>query len=291
MSFYKNIQAFTLNTNIDISKLKDLSLIKECGPYDLESIGWSSILNDGELVYSASGALLVQLQIDKKQIPSSLIRKKVTERVQKLKEQGQGKVDKKEVTEEIRKELAKNAHVNSSYINAYIDNKNKYLVIDSSSAKSVDLFIEYLRIALDDELDIDIIEPNFNVIELLTSWLVEKTAPEPFEIEDSCVLTDLAEGSSTTYKKQDLSSEEIDQNLGMGKVVNSLKINWHERLSFNLTGDFKIKGIKASSDVNEAISQSLGEDDSVQAVFAASMIIMVEDFAELLEDLKKQGSK
>jgi recombination associated protein RdgC len=287
MSWYKNIYAFKLNSKISEDSLKGLEKIVEMRDLEFDKIGWSTILDDGQLYQKASSSFLVQLQVDKKNIPSSTIKVKVDERMKELKEQGE-KPKKAEVKEVIKLELAKNALVSSSFIQGYFDNKNSLLVINTSSAKQADLFVEEARKKIED-LDIDIIEPDFDVGDLLTKWVKNKEADEPFEIEDTCVLTDINSGSTSTYKKQDLSSEEIEKNISFGKAVSSLRLNWHERILFTLDNDFKIKQVKPDSSVGEGVSDEVGDDDSEHTMFVASMSIMVEDFAELITDLISKG--
>lgn len=291
--WFKNIFAFKLNEeqydDTEFQGQLEDKKIKPCGKNDLESFGWTPIFDDeDELFQKVSGAYVLKFKQEKKNIPNKVVQERLKNRIKEhFKETGQkpNREEKDNFKEAIILEMAQTAFVESSYINGYLDFKNKYLVIDTSSAKNADAFLSLLRESVG-SIDVDILEPEYDVVDKMTSWLSEGSATDPFELEEGCVLKDMmGVGSKITADKHALDVEEIQKHIEEGKKVEELDLNWHERINFRLCSDFKIKKIKFQDVVSESVAEELGESDDQYAVYAASMYIMVEDFAEMLTDL------
>lgn len=293
--WFKNIFAFKLNEEQYDDKefqgqLEDKQ-IKPCGKNDLESFGWCPIFDDEEELYQkVSGAYVLKYKHEKKNIPNKVVQERLKKKIKEhIKESGQkpNREEKDNFKEAIVLEMAQTAFIESSYINGYLDFKNKYLIIDTSSAKSADAFLSLLRESVG-SIDVDILEPDFDPADKMTEWLSEGSATDPFELEEGCVLKDtMGLGSKITADKHALDVEEIQKHIEEGKRVEELDLNWHERVNFRLCSDFKIKKIKFQDVVNESVEEELGESDDQYAVYSASMYIMIEDFAEMLTDLLK----
>jgi recombination associated protein RdgC len=296
MNWFKNIFVLTLEKDIDKNLLSNLKEITPIPASAVEHKGWANDYNDSQHLYSEiNGCYFIQLQKQKKQIPSSLIKKKLDARVAELKLEGQEKIDKKSLKLDIISVLARDAYVNSKNITAYIDNKNKIIVIDTSSPTIVDEFIALLRKDIG-ELKISIVQPDYNISELLTRWVSNKSAVEPFGLGNSTVLTEFDTGSQSTYKNQDLTSDEVLGNIDQGKLVTQLDLNWHERFTFSYSSDFKLSKIKASSIIKDLVDENLGdsseltkEDRDIEANIV-SMTLMTSDFKQLFDDILKLGS-
>jgi recombination associated protein RdgC len=287
--WYNNLFAYKLNNVVseqEIKKIEDHK-IKEIGKSEKEVSGWDYVLEESDLYVKVGNAFLLNFRTDKKNIPGGIIKQKVKERIKKLKAQGVEKPNKKEVKEQIENELLKDAFYNTKEVLGYIDNDNKLLVINSNSAKDIDAFIDFLRDETG-ELDLDMIEIDFDITETLTDWLIEKQAKEPFELGEDCTLNDSLSGSKAKLSRQDLSSEEIDILLKSGKKVSEVNLEWEERVSFNLTNEFKIKQIKPKPVIGELLSEEVGEDESAYTAYVTSMTIMLADFAQLIQDLLKE---
>lgn len=285
--WYNNLFAYKLNTKItkeSFTTIEDFRM-PVCGADDKEVKGWNEIFESDGLINELSPQVYqLKLRIDKKNIPASTVKNKVNERIKKLKEQGVEKINKKELKEQVEAELTRVAFVVSKEIYGYIDNKNQLLVINSNSSKDIDLFVDLLRNSVK-ELDIDMIEIEFDITEVLTEWLQNKEAKEPFVLGDNCVLTDSIGGSKASLSQQDLKTEEIEILINSGKKVSEVNLTWEERVSFSLNNKFQIKKIKPLSVIGELIKEELGEDEDEQTAHTASMLIMVSDFAQLLKDL------
>jgi recombination associated protein RdgC len=288
--WYSNLYAFKLNTKINEDSFKEIENFKipKIGEVDREVHGWDSVIDDGELHVKTGGSFMLNLRIDKKKVPSSTLKNEVKKRVKKLEAQGGEKINKKAVKEQVEAELMKVAFVESKEIQGYVDSTNKYVVINSNSSKDIDLFTDLLRETLNNDLDIDLIEVDFEITEVLTTWLTEKEAKEPFELGEDCTLNDSMTGSKASFSRQDLSSDEIDVLITSGKKVSELALSWDERVDFSLSNEFKIKKIKPKAVIGELLEEEVGEDKDAYTAYVTSMFIMVEDFSQLIEDLLKE---
>jgi recombination associated protein RdgC len=293
--FYKNIFVYKLNEEkIEESKLQGLleeRKIVPCNLRDLKKEGWDEVLPGGdELFVKASGAFIVKMKTEEKVIPAVII-KEMTEKKIKATMKATGeklsKDDKENIKENVIFELASKAFIKPSYMSGYVDFKNKLLVVDASSPSKADTFVSLLRETLG-SLDAEILEPESDVVQKSTGWLNGSTLELPFKMGEGCTLKDFGgEGSQIVVSKQDLKDEEIKNHLNHGKMVDKIDLQWHDRVNFTLTSDFKIKKIKFSDVVTEQIKEDLGEDDDNYSQFVATMFMMIEDFAELINDLKK----
>lgn len=295
MNWFKNIFVVKLEQEVKKELLLNLKEITPIPASAVEHKGWANDYNHSSNLYTEiNECYFIQLQKQKKQIPSSLVKKKLDARVAELKLEGQTKIDKKSLKADIISVLARDAYVNSKNITGYIDNKNKIIVVDTSSPTIVDEFISLLRKDIG-ELKASIIQPDYNVSELLTRWVSNKSANEPFGLGNSTVLTEFNSGSQSTYKNQDLTSDEVIGNIDQGKLVTQLELNWHERFTFSYSSDFKISKIKASSIIKDLVDENLGDSSDLpkeerdMEASIVSMTLMTSDFKQLMDDILNLG--
>jgi recombination associated protein RdgC len=286
MLWYKNLYAFTLEEEITAQQLSELQPISPAPNTAMFNSGWCSVLSDGLLFQEVSGAYFLALQVDKKSVPSNNVKVEVKKEISRQLENGVEKPNKKEIKEAVVKRLAEGCIFKTSYVRGYIDNKNKLLVVDSTSANDIDLFTSSLRKALG-SLKINLFQPDIDIVKEMTSWAAEKSAPSPFILGAECSLIDIETGSATTYKKQDLSSEEISYNLENGKVVSSIRLDWADKLTFVIDDKLQIKSIKTKEFIDEQVEDTIGEDNHEATLFSVAMLIMKENFAELLGDIER----
>ena len=296
MFWFKNIFAFQLDEAIDESALESLTRISEASSSSMLNIGWTNELNDDALYQVVENSFFLKLQIDKKSVPPANIKIETEKEIKRQIDSGIEKPNKKEIKENVTKRLAEKVLFKTTFVRGYIDNKNKLLVIDSGSQGIVDQFTAHLRKSLG-TLKISMFDPEINIVELMTGWLSEQKIPNPFGAGEECSLVELETGSKTKYTNQDLFTDEIQTNLENGKVVSALKLDWHERFMFSINEKMQIKSIKTLDAIEEQVNDDAGESGGSpeekeahkRNLYIASMILMKEDFAELLRDLQKLG--
>jgi recombination associated protein RdgC len=294
--WYSTISAYKYNDKFNISEEEFLEKLKEhkiepCGKSSLKTIGWDPLLidDDSTLCIKASGAYLLKLKIEEKLIPSAIVKEETEKEVSKREKQSGNKLsksDKNDIKEGIIAKMKAQAFVKSSYIYGYLDVKNEKLVVNGSASKA-DIFTNYLRNTLG-SLDVEILEPDFELNTVLTDVLLDPSKFKKFDIGYECKLKDFLDGRATiTAKDQDLFSDEIKDHVTSGKQVESLALVWEKRISFKLNHEFKITGIKPLDIIKEQADESGGESTDAYSKIVSNMFIMVEDFNELIDDLLK----
>lgn len=299
MAFFKNLFAFKLNEseiNEDkiIEKLEKFRIVP-CGRHDEKSIGWDDYLDDDDsIAFKVSkGIYLLNLKIEEKNVPASVVAEKIKERVKALIKNGEEYPSKKELKsmkEEVKHDLLSQAFVKPSFIIGYLDFKNGLLVVDAASPGKADKFNSFLRDSLG-SLDIDIINPEKDVSEVMGEWLRNKKAERPFEIGNSCMFKERSgESGKISVSQHDLTTADIIKHLDNENIVEKMDIVWQKRVSFSLNSAFRISKVKFLDIVNEQIEEELGESEDKYAILKATMEIMTGDFSEIIRDLQKSFS-
>jgi recombination associated protein RdgC len=271
------------------SSLKEKE-IKHCGPSDMSTIGWEQLLDgdDTSFVLKASGAYLMTLVVEEKDIPSSVVNEELKNRSKEIEKREGRKLKKKEkddLKDNIIAKMKPHAFVKTKRIQGYLDLTNKKLVVNTSSAKVGDLFTSFLRDTIE-KLPIAIYGQEIDIAHKLTQYLREEKDPEKFAFGYECNLKSMdAEGAKITAKNQELFTDEIKNHIESGKVITDVELTWQERIRFKVDNTFKIKSIKPLDIVQQTISDDLGESVDEYAMMVANYTVMVEDFNEILLDL------
>ena len=84
-------------------------------------------------------------------------------------------------------------------------------------------------------------------------------------------------------KRQDLTSDEIQQHLEVGKQVTQLSLGWQDKLSFVLDDKMGIKRLRFEELLQDQAEQDGGDDDLGQQ--DASFLLMMLTFKEFLPAL------
>lgn len=289
---FKNFVIFNIKDvkEEDINKITKMKNLKELSSKLTENKGFTNYLyGSNEVVQKVNKKFFfLKFKEEKKDVPNSVVNEILKEKeLAYFQENGKplSSKEKKAIKEEIIHSLLPNAFIKTSYTEGYIDLKNNYLVLNVSGMSKAEKFIAELKQHFD--FSFSIVEPNIPLSDIMTNWVKENKIPDPFAIEDFCSLYDPVSAGTTDYKKQHIEekNEELLKNLENGKVVKSIKINWHERISFVLTDQLIVKSISYSDSFEENINENLGESSDEYALFNATMTILCEDIAELFQDL------
>lgn len=244
--------------------------------------------NDDKVYHQINNLYFLKIRHEKKDVPSSVLKETVKEKQKEVEQRNGQKLTKKELKvlkDDVLAMLLPKAFIKTTYQEFVIDTKENLLLINTSSLSKADEVISFLKSYCD--IEIEVISPTFDIISKLTHWTKENKAEDPFELDDFVSMTDISTGGITEYKKYALSeyADEIKGNIDGGKVVNSLRINWHERIAFTLNDKFIIKQIKTLDSFEENIEETLGESDDEYDQFHTTMTIFVADICEIINDL------
>ncbi len=290
--WFKNLSIYRLNQRFEHSAEELAERLAEfafqpVGRTEQVTRGWVAPLPGGEsLVHAAGGQFLVCLQEESRLLPAAVIRETLDERVAEREEAEYRKLGRKEknrLKEEITLELLPRAFTRSKRLYAWIDTRNGYLVVDTSTWRQAEELTELLRACLG-TLPIQPLATDSNPQPIMTDWLVKQSEPADVELGDEAVFEDPQnEGAEVRCKRLDLHSGEISAHIKAGKLVRRLALTWDERMSFVLDADLSIKRLKFLDVVQEGNEDYTPE--SAAERFDADFSIMTLELGRFLPRL------
>lgn len=288
--WFKQIQLFHLSTNFkiqasDINNRLEPFAFQPCLPSMPSSMGWISPIDeeDAPLTRGMNGCYMITLQIEDKILPATVVSQALKEKVKQIELNEARRVRQKEkmtYKDELVHTLLTQAFTKLSTLHAYIDTRNKWLVLNTISASKTDLFISMFQKAFGECVDrLDIIKPSA----LLTHWMKKKEYPEVLEIGKSCVLQDPEQQNRIVKcQQQDLFASGIQSLLHEGFDVTQLELCWQDRINFTLADDFSLRGVHLAGDDVKDMTDSF---ETKQEKFDSDLIIMIESMSGVFGDL------
>lgn len=250
-----------------------------------KSVGWVPPRADGGLfVESVNGQLIMRFMAEARQVPASVVRSRVDEMVSELEAttgRKPGKKERRELKEQAFAELLPNAFPRKRATWVWIDREKRRLIIDSTSAGTVDDIIT----ALVKLVDGFVVEPQKTVMHpsaAMACWLEDQCAPGDFDIGKACDLKSIDETKAVVrYKNHSLLIHEVEAHIATGKFPTSLDLEWDGRVSFTLTNDLKLKKISFSDGVLEqSKAQGQRADD-----FDGNVVMATSEIGQMLDEL------
>jgi recombination associated protein RdgC len=285
---FKQLQLFKLEGNFQpemiLAQLEALPF-KPCLPSMPASAGWvSPIDEEGEpIARTINGCTMICLQIEEKILPASVVGLALKDKVKKLETAEDRKVRKKEklsLKEDITQTLLQRAFVKLTRLYAYIDNRNKWLMLSSVSPSRTEFFVSAFKKSFGDVLStIEVTKPS----SILTQWLKDQDYPNVFSVEKSCVLQDPGQQNRVIRcQQQDLFAGSIQALLKDGCEVIQLGLCWHDRLNFVLADDFTLRSIRLAED---DLADMKEDTEGARQQFDAELFMMTEMYTGLMNDL------
>jgi recombination associated protein RdgC len=288
--WFKHIQLFEIKFLINSSpaslaeKLEPLAF-NPCLPTMPTSMGWVSPIDEDHspLARGLNGCIMICLQIEEKILPASVIAQTLKEKMKHIELTEGRKVRQKEklsYKDEVTHTLLPRAFSKFTRINAYIDTRNKWLILNSTSPAKTELFMSMFKKTLGDDIAaIEVIKPS----SITTQWLKAKDYPAAFSIEKSCVLQDPSEQTRMIRcQQQDLFDASIQALVKDGCEAIQMGLCWHDKINFVIVDDFSLRNIRLTDD---DIAEIQDQMESKQQKFDADFIMMTEMFAALINDL------
>ncbi|MFM7010975.1 MAG: recombination-associated protein RdgC [Betaproteobacteria bacterium] len=266
------------------------------------SRGWVSPRNDGSLLYSQNGHLLIALKVEEKLLPSSVVSEAAQERANNIAdEQGYqpGRKQMKEIKERVVEELMPRAFTRSRTTFAWIDPINGWFVIDASSQSKADEVIEHLRHSLD-KFPLKPLHTQLSPTSAMADWLAGGDAPDGFTIDRDVELQAVGEEKAkVSYKHHTLEGYQIKEHLIAGKLPTRLALTWDDRISFVLTEKMEIKRLafldllKEQAEKNAKYADEQFDADFALMTGELSRFIpkLIDALGGELIDLAEQGCK
>ncbi|MEE9326636.1 MAG: recombination-associated protein RdgC [Cocleimonas sp.] len=285
---FKFEKKFTLNAE----ELHEALLKKpfaSCSATQRESMGWVPPLGSGEsLTHSSNKNILLTMARQERLLPATVIKEALQEKVEEIEAKDSRKVsarEKKELRENIEHELLPKAFTRTQKIDAWIDPKNGWLILNTPSTPRAEAFTKLLRTTLG-TLPVSLPDSEVSPATAMTQWLTDCKLPEPFLLGFECELKNQGDDKGTAvFKQHNLTLDEVQTSLQAGKFVSKLAIEWDEKISFVLSEDLQIKKLKFL-DVLEEQRQD-NDPQTHEEHLDIEFALMTGETAQMLVDLMK----
>lgn len=289
LRIYRFTQPFEL-TPEELEPLLAAHAFQPCGRQDLTQYGWvSPIGGDSDLfTHVSNGNIMLCAQRQDKIIPGSVIKEAMQDKIDAIEQRDARKVYKKErdqLKDEVLLDLLPRAFTRTRRIYGFIAPKEKLLLLDTSSATQAEEFLGHLREALS---TLPVIPPASKNVpaDVMTHWLTEQHAPEPFVLDRECELGNPLDTSNVIRcKGQDLDAEEVQQLLEAGKRCTKLAVIWKDSIRCVIHEDLSLKRLKFEDVLIEQANESEAESRAQQ--FDQDFAVMALELTALCKDLFK----
>ena len=260
--------------------------LQPCGPFDMQSRGWTHVNNLKRYVHTTHGHHLIALGVDRKLLPASIIRQVALERAADL-EQRQGfpvgRRQMRELKERVTEELRARALTRRTITRAWIDPQHGWFVIDAAGAARAEELVETLRDTLG-SLPVQLLDVERSPQMSMASWLMLGDAPLRFTIDQDLELQSIDKTKATIrYARYPLDGKEIRAHLQSGMYATRLGLTWNDRISFVLTEKLQIKRLDFL-DISKEKTDSDGEI-SAEEQFELDFILMAGELSKMLSEL------
>lgn len=290
--WFKNLLVYRIKPDTRLKpdgveeKLKAHAL-QPCGGFEMESRGWVAPLAEERYLHSLERQWLIQLGVNHKLLPGSVITQTAKERAAKLAQKQEHPVGRKQmrdIRERVIEELMPKALSRRRTLGAWIDPVHGWLVVDTAADKKADELLESL-IGAGIDLEARRLDCQQSPSAQMTLWLSSGKVPAPFTIDQDLELKAAGESRATVrYVNHPLEGKEIRDHIAGGKSATRLGMTWKNRISFVLTDQLQLKRV-AFLDLLRNETQSQAEDAEEQ--FDIDFALMTGELAAMLADLAK----
>ncbi|WP_462379313.1 recombination-associated protein RdgC [Pseudomonas sp. Marseille-QA0892] len=296
--WFRNLLVYRLTQNVSLdADTVEAALAtkpaRPCASQELSTYGFVAPFGkgpDAPLVHASQGFLLISTRKEERILPGSVVKDAVKEKVDEIEAEQMRKVYKKErdqIKDEIVQAFLPRAFIRKSGTFAAIAPEQGLILVDASSPKKAEDLLSTLREALG-SLPVRPLSVKVAPTATMTDWVKAQEAATDFYVLDECELRDTDEdGGVIRCKRQDLTSEEIQQHLSVGKLVTQLSLAWQDKLSFILDDKLTIKRLRFEDMLQEKAEQDGGDDalSQLDASFTLMMLTFIEFLPQLFEAL------
>jgi recombination associated protein RdgC len=258
----------------------------ECGASQGESAGWVEPRGKkhAALLEQVAGQAILQLCVERKPVPASVVKSLLEERLQKIEDDTGRRPRGKQVRdlkEDIVHELLPRAFAKRSNTRVWVDAKAGWVVVDAASVKKADAVITFLAELLGGGLRLAPLQTQLSPATAMAGWLATREAPSCFSIDRECELKQPdSEKATVRYARHTLDIDELAEHIRQGKLPTQVAMTWASRVSFVLTEALTLKKIKLLDVVLEGAPQSEGDDH-----FDADMALVTGELRQLIPEL------
>lgn len=288
--WFKNLQIYRLTApwTMTVEQLEAClapQAFAPCGNLDMQSQGWVAPRGNAKLAHVVSRQLLLQLDTEKKLLPTSVINQVSKARAAEMEEQQgfkPGRKQMKEIKEQVTDELLPRAFSIRRSTRVWIDPVNGWLVFDAANASKADEVFKLLLKSLE-TLPFATLRTERSPLAAMTDWLAADEAPGGFTVDQDTELRASSEGKATVrYVRHTLEAEDVRRHIAAGKQCTRLAMTWSDRVSFVLTEALAIKRVAPLDVLKENIDATMQNEDER---FDTDFALMTGELAKLIADL------
>lgn len=251
------------------------------------SIGWVEPRGDAHapLVESIGGQWLMKLQVEKKLLPASVVKRKIEERAKAIEAatgRKPGKRETKDLKDEAVLELLPMAFTKLAAVTVWLDPQSRLLMVGAGSQARADEVVTALVKAADG-LAVMLLQSTVSAAVAMATWLASGEAPAGFSIDRDCELKSADEMKSVVrYARHGLDTDDVRQHIEGGKMPTRLAMTWGDRVSFVLTESLLLKKLDFLDGVFEG--RAIQEDgfDADAAITTGELRRLIPDLVEAL---------
>jgi len=238
-----------------------------CTSMELQRSGWAPIGDQG-IIYRVGRQLFLQLRTEKKLLPASVIKEAAAARCLELEEaQGfaPGRKQRLEVRERVADELLPRAFSVHSRTGVWIDPVNGWMVVDAASPARADDVVKLL-LKVVDKMPLESFRVQRSPVAVMTGWLQLDEAPIGFTVDMDATLRATGESKAVVqYKRHTLDAQDLGRHIAAGKQCVRLALTWEDKISFVLSEDLALSGIKLLDVIEDKTGDGLDGELTLMA--------------------------
>lgn len=209
--------------------------------------GWSAPGEGEGLALEAMGRALIQLKVEERKLRSSVVKAQVRKEIEELKARGEevDRARRKQLVEKVKYDLLPKILPDESAVDAIIDFDRKWLIVNNTSAKKVDMIARLLESSVPG-LRVEPFLPEVAVGPKLTEWVRDNNPPVSMEFGQKATLVNPDGKGKIKYSQEDIASDtQLASYLEEDYRVTELELDDAEsNIAFVLNEGFVISGIR-----------------------------------------------
>lgn len=266
----------------------------ECGATQERSWGWMPPRGEahGQLAESVGGQWVLRFMVESKNVPGSVLARRVEEKSKRIEQETgrkPGKKEAKELKDEAKLDLLPMAFTKQGSMWVWIDREARFLVLDTASQGRADEVVTALVEALPG-LSVSLLDTQTSPQAAMAHWLSTQEAPVGFTVDRECELKACDEEKAVVkYGRHPLDIEEVQNHIRMGKLPTRLAMTWDDRVSFLLTEGLQIKKLAFLDAVLDGKGKDDGGFDADVAIATGELTKLIPDLIEALGGESERG--
>lgn len=251
-----------------------------------KSVGWVPPRGQehGALVESVNGHWMLRFMVETRQVPASVVQRRVNDMAADIEAtlgRKPGKKERRDLKKDAEAALLTHAFSRQQATWVWLDPSTRRMVLDTTStAVSDDIITAMVRLL--EGFAVEPLDTATSPTVAMAAWLTEQAAPEGFDIGKECELKAADESQACVrYTHHQLATEEVKAHIATGKQPTRLALGWDGRVSFVLTNSMQLKKLAfADSVLEQSKAQGQRADD-----FDGNVLMLTSEIGPLINDL------